>query len=65
MKKWLIGLIGFVLMALLLGALGVWVLFTYYPNVRLTHEIREELEDVEEDVREEWQEFKALFSNAS
>ncbi len=65
MKKVLIGLIGIVLLALSLGVVGVWVLFTYYPNMKLTHEIREEFEDVEEEFREEWQEFKALFSNVS
>ncbi len=65
MKKVLIGLIGIALLALSLGAVGLWVLFTYYPNMKLTHEIREEFEDVEEGFREEWQEFKALFSNVS
>ncbi len=63
MKKLLKKLLGVAVALLVVVAIGVWVLFTFYPNLRLTHEFRDEWRDFTEDVREEWVEFKSLFSN--
>ncbi len=65
MEKLFFKLLGIATVLLVVVAIGVGVLFAFYPNLRLTHELRDEWRDFTEDVREEWLEFKSLFSNAS
>ncbi len=64
MKKLLKKLLGVAVALFVVVAIGVWVLFTFYPDLRLTHEICDEWRDFTEDIEEEWLEFKSLFSNA-
>ncbi len=64
MKKLLKKLLGVAVALFVVVAIGVWVLFAFFPDLRLTHEIRDEWRDFTEDVQEEWLEFKSLFSNA-
>ncbi len=65
MKKLLLKSLGVATVLLVAASIGVWALFAFCPNMRLTHEIRDEWRDFTEDIQEDWQEFKSLFSNAS